>query len=105
MEVGHQSGQYSRFLPSNRVYCGFSPRNCRFAEKTASQIKPLPENSRSSANREFSPAEPGLKVPEPGIIVMNVPASASFHQHRPQQENDEQTHLSAPLKPLKHRSG
>ncbi len=61
-------GANSRFFPSNREFRRFCPDDGHLAAKTARQIKPLPVNSRSTANREFTPAEPGIKFAEPGII-------------------------------------
>jgi hypothetical protein len=60
-------GENSRFFPSNREFRRFCPDDGHLAAKTASQIKPLPVTSRSTANRELTPAEPGIKFAEPGI--------------------------------------
>jgi hypothetical protein len=38
------------------------------AVRRVRQIKPLRANSRSSANRELAPAEPGIKLAEPGVL-------------------------------------
>ena len=65
-------GQNSRFFPSNREFRRFCSRNRCLAEKTVRQIKLLPANSRTSANREFAPAQPGIKLAEPRIIAENV---------------------------------
>jgi hypothetical protein len=49
------------FSRRNREFHRFSPHHRRVAAKTVRQIKHLPANSRSSPNREFKPAEPGIK--------------------------------------------
>jgi hypothetical protein len=49
-------GEHSRFFPSKREFRRFSPANRQFIVKTPKQIKLLPANSRSTVNREFTPA-------------------------------------------------
>jgi len=54
--------QHSRFFPWNREFRRFAPSNRRLVEKMMKQIKPLPANFRSRANREFAPANRELNT-------------------------------------------
>jgi len=62
------------------------------------QIKPLPANSRSDANREFAPAEPGIKLAEPGNYREDCSSPGIVRDGRAPKENQKETHLSAPSK-------
>jgi hypothetical protein len=73
------------FSRRNREICRFSPRNRHLAAKTVRQIRPLPANSRGSANREFTPAQPGIKLAELGIVAKKIwpprrPTTAEHHK-------------------------
>jgi hypothetical protein len=67
------------------------------AAKTVKQIKSLLANSRSDANREYVPAEPGIKLAEPGNYREDCSSPGIIHDGRPQKENQKETrplHLS-----------
>jgi hypothetical protein len=97
-------GQNSRFFPPSREFRRFSPDNRRLAAKTVRQINRLPANSRSTANREFTPVQSGIKFAEPGTIPENDRASASSHDGRAAKENQQETHLSVRRNQIKHKS-
>ena len=87
------AGKNCRFFPSKREFSRFSPRNRRLAAKTVKQIKSLPANSRSDANREYVPAEPGIKLAEPGNYREDCASLGIVHDGRAPKENQKETHL------------
>jgi len=58
------------------------------------QIKSLPANSRSEANREFASAQPGIKLAEPGNYREDCASPGIVHDGRVAKENQKEKHLS-----------
>jgi len=72
--------------------------------KTIKQIKPLPANSRSEANREFAAAQPGIKLAEPGNYREDCVSLGIVHDARVPKENQKETHLSTHRNAIKYKS-
>jgi hypothetical protein len=63
------------------------PAQPLFGRKDAEANQALDGEFPSGANREFAPAQQGIKFAEPGIIPENVQASASSHDSRALKED------------------
>jgi hypothetical protein len=92
------AGKNCRFFPSKREFRRFSPRNRRLAAKTVKQIKLLPANSRSNANREYASTEPGIKLAEPGNYREDCSSPGIVHDGRVPKENQKEKHLSIEMR-------
>jgi hypothetical protein len=55
-------------IPAETGISSIFPTRPPLAAQTIKQIKLLPANSRSAANREFAPDQTGITVAEPGTI-------------------------------------
>jgi hypothetical protein len=98
------AGKNCRFFPSKREFRRFSPRNRRLAAKTVKQIKSLPANFRSDWNREYVPAEPGIKLAEPGNYREDCASLGIVRDGRAPRENQNETQPRHPSKREKYKS-